>query len=135
MIFLGCAPLTVSNMRSSLTPLVKSSNLTDIQENISCENIHWHSRRGRITSKGKNSIMINLSIKNQPDHNITDLLYTGFLGFSRIRCGPDFLNGLMDSRIRWNIFDKNAKFLPMFIAKEKSLGKTHVILQARIYNK
>ena len=56
----------------------------------------------KIMEKTSNSVQIRVNMINRSEYN----KYSGFIIFSKKNCGIDFLNGMQDGRLSWDIMDK-----------------------------
>ena len=90
---------TTSTTTSTTTPTTTSTTT----ENACPREMNWNGAKYmKVMEKTQNSAQIRVNMINRKEIQ----KYSGFIIFSKKNCGIDFLNGMQDGRINWEIMDK-----------------------------
>merc|ERR1712037_1055531 len=111
------ATTTTTTPTTTSTTTASTTQATTTQEPVSClldipysnkapsgcnsQHVNWKgSKVTRTSFRGKGSRVLRFAVNNAGSTMVpSNADYTGFLGFSKTKCGIDFVNGLIDGRV------------------------------------
>lgn len=97
--------ITTTSATPTFTSTISSTTIstTTATENACAREMNWNGAKYmKIMEKTQNSAQIRINMINRKEIQ----KYSGFIIFSKKNCGIDFLNGMQDGRLGWEIMDK-----------------------------
>jgi hypothetical protein len=125
---------TTASTTQSTTTQAPVSCLLDIPysnkqpDGCAAKHVNWKGASVTRTSfRGKDSRILRFAVNN--NEGAFDADYTGFLGFSKTKCGIDFVNASIDGRLALSLADYEADYEIMYQHKRINGKQTSSITQ------